>query len=388
MIHLDHNATTPIAPEALAAMLPHLADGFANPSSPYGAGMAAREAVGTARAAVAALVGAKPGEVVFTSGATEANHLAILGALHAVARTQPARRHLVTAAVEHPATLLLAGDLAGRGWRVTVLPVGPDGRVAVADLEAAVDDATALVSLQWANNETGVLQPVAEAAAIAGTRGALFHSDAVQAAGRVPVDLAAVPADLLTLSAHKMHGPKGAGALVVRKGTPLAVQIHGHQERRRRGGTENVAAIAGFGVAAELAARALAAGAPAATAALRDRLEAGLLAACPGAAVNGAGAPRLPNTTNIRFADPHGRPADAEELLLRLDRAGIQVSMGAACASGGNEPSHVLTAMGLDAREAAASLRFSLGRTTTAAEVAAVLDALPPLCARAAAFGT
>ncbi|MGQ9371369.1 cysteine desulfurase family protein [Azospirillum sp. ST 5-10] len=381
MVYLDNNATSAPAPEVLAALLPYLGERFANPSSPHAAGMAARQAVGEARAAVAALVGAASAEVVFTASATEATHLAILGVLHAAAES--GRRHLVTTAVEHPSTLLLAADLERRGWRVTVLPVDGDGRVAAAAVAAAVDATTALVSLQWANNETGVLQPVAAACAAAHAAGALFHSDAVQAAGRVPVDLAVVPADLLTLSAHKMHGPKGAGALVVRKGTALAPLIHGHQERRRRGGTENVPALVGFGVAARLAAAAL--GSAAAVAALRDRLEQGVLAAWPGSRVNGAGAARLPNTASLRFADPGGRPADAEDLLLRLDRAGIQVSMGAACASGGTAPSHVLTAMGLSAAEAAASLRFSLSRYTTAAEVAAVLAALPPLYARLAA---
>ncbi len=381
VVYLDNNATSAPAPEVLAALLPYLGERFANPSSPHAAGMAARQAVGEARAAVAALVGAASAEVVFTASATEATHLAILGVLHAAAES--GRRHLVTTAVEHPSTLLLAADLERRGWRVTVLPVDGDGRVAAAAVAAAVDATTALVSLQWANNETGVLQPVAAACAAAHAAGALFHSDAVQAAGRVPVDLAVVPADLLTLSAHKMHGPKGAGALVVRKGTALAPLIHGHQERRRRGGTENVPALVGFGVAARLAAAAL--GSAAAVAALRDRLEQGVLAAWPGSRVNGAGAARLPNTASLRFADPGGRPADAEDLLLRLDRAGIQVSMGAACASGGTAPSHVLTAMGLSAAEAAASLRFSLSRYTTAAEVAAVLAALPPLYARLAA---
>jgi len=384
-VYLDHNATTPLAPEALEAMLPFLGGLFANPSSPHAAGTLARHAVGDARGAVAGLIGARAAEIVFTASATEANHTAILGTLRAIAEAAPARRHLVTTAVEHPASLLLFAELERQGWRVSVLPVNGAGRIALDDLRAVVDETTALVSVMWANNETGVLMPVAPAADIAQARGALFHTDAVQAAGRVPVDVAAVNADLLTLSAHKLHGPMGAGALYVRKGTPFAPLLHGHQERGRRGGTENVPAIVGFGAAALLAQRALRDGIGAAMAERRDRLERGILARWPGSAVNGAGAERLPNTSNIRFADAGGRPADAEELLVRLDRAGIQVSMGAACASGGNQPSHVLTAMGLSAADAAASLRFSLGRDTTDAEVAAVLSELPPLFARMAA---
>ncbi len=385
MAYLDHNATTPLAPEALDAMLPFLGARFANPSSPHAAGMAARQAVGEARGAVAGLVGAKAAEIVFTASATEANHLAILGTLRAVAETAPARRHVVTTAVEHPATLLLCADLERRGWRVSVLPVDGAGRVLLNDLRAVVDDTTALVSMMWANNETGVLMPVAVAADIAQARGALFHTDAVQAAGRVPVDVDITNVDLLTLSAHKLHGPKGVGALYVRKGTPLAPLLHGSQERGRRGGTENVPAIVGFGVAAALAQRSIAACTGAAMAILRNRLERGILERWPGSRVNGGAAERLPNTSNIRFVDPHGRPMDGEELLMRLDAAGIQVSMGAACASGGNRPSHVLTAMGLSAAEAAGSLRFSLGRDTGASEVEAVLAALPPLLARTAA---
>jgi len=235
----------------------------------------------------------------------------------------------------------------------------------------------------WANNETGAIQPVGAAADIAQARGALFHTDAVQAAGRLPIRVDAVNADLLTLSAHKMHGPKGIGALYIRKGVPFAPLIHGHQERHRRGGTENVPAIVGFGAAAGRAAATVAEAGGMAI--LRDRLERGVLAAWPGSRVNGEGAERLSNTSNIRFADPQGRPLDAEELLMRLDRAGIAVSMGAACATGGNEPSHVLTAMGLSPAEAAASLRFSLSRYSTAEEVESVLNEFPALYARIAA---
>ncbi|MBP2294161.1 cysteine desulfurase family protein [Azospirillum rugosum] len=392
-VYLDNNATTPLAPEVREAMLPHLFGQFGNPSSPHAAGMAAKQAVGEARGRVAALIGARSAEILFTASATEANHTALLGVLRALADQDSDRRHLVTTAVEHPSTLMLARDLARdferQGWRVTVLPVDAAGTIDLDALAAAVTDETALVSVMWANNETGAVMPVAAAAAIAKARGALFHTDAVQAAGRLPVGVDAAGADLLTLSAHKMHGPKGVGALYIRKGTPFAPLIHGHQERNRRGGTENVPAIVGFGVAADLARAAVLD--TSGIAALRDRLEQGILARWPGAGVNGApingmgAAARLPNTSNIRFADAQGRPVEAEELLMRLDRAGIAVSMGAACASGGQEPSHVLTAMGLTAAEAAASLRFSLSRYTTQDDVDAVLTELPALHARLAA---
>lgn len=377
-IYLDNNATTALAPEVREAMLPHLFGEYANPSSPHGPGMAARRVVSEARAQIAALIDAKPADLVMTGSATEATHTAILGALRTLEENDHTRSHIVTTAVEHPATLALFEDLRQQGWRVTILPVDANGLPSLAALGAVVSERTALVSMMWANNETGVLMPVAGASAIAHAHGALFHSDAVQAAGRVLVDCGI--ADYLTLSAHKMHGPKGIGALYVRKGAPFRPLIHGHQERRRRGGTENVPGIVGFGAAASLAALWLDEGDLLAF--LRDRLETGILARWPGAVVNGGGTTRLPNTTNIRFADGKGRPVDAEELLTRLDRAGIAVSMGAACSSGGNEPSHVLTAMGLSGAEAAASLRFSLSRYTTAAEVDAVLSELPALHAR------
>lgn len=383
MIYLDNNATTPLAPEVREAMLPHLSGEFGNPSSPHAAGMAAKRAVGEARGRVAALVGAKAADILFTASATEANHTALLGTLRALAAERPERRHLVTTAIEHPSTLMLAWELERQGWRVTVLPVDGTGTIALSDLRDAVTPDTALVSVMWANNETGAIQPVGGAADIAQARGALFHTDAVQAAGRLPIRVDAVNADLLTLSAHKMHGPKGIGALYIRKGVPFAPLIHGHQERHRRGGTENVPAIVGFGVAADRAAATVAEAGGLAI--LRDRLERGVLAGWPGSRVNGEGAARLPNTSNIRFADPQGRPLDAEELLMRLDRAGIAVSMGAACASGGNEPSHVLTAMGLSPADAAASLRFSLSRHSTAEEVESVLNEFPALYARIAA---
>lgn len=382
MIYLDHNATTPLAKEALEAMLPFLGDEYANPSSAHSAGMAIKQAVSKARGQVAALVGAKSTEVIFTGSATEATHMAVLGALRALAVSAPRRRRIVTSAVEHPSTMALMADLKSLGWDVVIVPVGTDGRVAPVDIDAAVDDHTALVSLMWANNETGVLQPVREAAATARKLGALFHTDAVQAAGKVPVSLAACGADMITLSAHKMYGPKGVGALIVAKGAPISPLIFGHQERKRRGGTENVPGVVGFGVAAELAAAALAAGDAARLGGLRDRFEAAVVAAWPGSRINGAGTERVPTTSSIRFATASGAPANGEELMMRLDKAGVMVSMGAACSAGGNEPSHVLTAMGLNGAEAEASLRFSLGRPTTDAEIDGALDALSALVER------
>ncbi|EWY39435.1 cysteine desulfurase [Skermanella stibiiresistens SB22] len=380
-MYLDNNATTQPASEVVDAMLPYLTDLYANPSSAHGPAMAVKRAVGAARGAVASLIGAKTAEIVFTASATEANHLAILGTL----RARPERRHVVTTAVEHPSNLMLFKHLQELGYHVTILPVDDAGRIRRHELAAVVSSDTALVSVMWANNETGVLMPVMEAADVARSRGAAFHTDAVQAVGRLEVDLRELRIDLLTFSGHKLHGPKGVGVLFVRKGFDLAPMIMGHQERHLRGGTENVPAIVGMGVAARLAADGLASGAGAGIAALRDRLEVGVLARMPGARINGAGAARLPNTSNISFTDSGGRPLEGEALLLRLDQAGIQVSMGAACAAGGMDPSHVLLALGLGPALAASSLRFSLSHHTTASDIDAVLEALPPIAARLAA---
>lgn len=366
-IYLDHNATTRPAPEVVAAMTACLADCWGNPSSAHRLGTAAKARLNAARAQVAALVGSAAARIVFTASATEANHMAILGALAA----RPDRRHVVTNAVEHPSSQMLFRHLESRGVRVTTLGVDAEGRLDLAGVDDAIGDDTALVSLMWANNETGVLFPVADIAAIAQRRGVLFHCDAVQAAGRVPIDLSQLPVDLLTLSAHKLHGPKGVGALHVRKEFALPPLVFGHQERGRRGGTENLAAIVGFGVAAELAARAVAGDVPR-IAALRDRLEFGLLQRLPHTHINGAPAERLANTSNLRFAS-----IDAEIVLDRLDRAGVCASSGSACAAGGTEPSPVLLAMGRSRAEALAAVRFSLGRDTTAEDIDRVLDLLP-----------
>jgi cysteine desulfurase len=381
MIYLDNNATTRPAPEVVAAMLPYLDELYANPSSAHGAGMAVKQAIGQARAAVATLIRARPAEITFTASATEANHLAILGTL----RARPERRHVVTSAVEHPSNLALFRDLAAQGYHVTILPVDGDGRIRRHDLASVVSSDTALVSIMWANNETGVLMPVVDAAEIARSRGAVFHTDAVQAVGRLEIDLRELPIDLLTFSGHKLHGPKGIGVLFARKGLALAPLILGHQERHLRGGTENVPAIIGLGTAALLARDALTGQSGAAIAILRDRLEAGVLARLPGARINGVGAARIPNTSNISFIGGTGRPMEGEALLMKLDQAGIQVSMGAACAAGGMDPSHVLLALGLNAAVAAASLRFSLSRYSRVSDIDAVLDALPGIAARLAA---
>jgi cysteine desulfurase len=319
-----------------------------------------------ARAAVARLLNAAPAEIVFTASGTESNHLAIRGALAA----SPGKPHVVVSAVEHPSTLRLLAHLQADGVRMTQLPVDHEGRLDLAALGRAITPDTALVSLMWANNETGVLFPVADAARIAKSKGVLFHTDAVQAAGKINLDLAQVPVDLLSLSGHKFHAPKGVSALFVRKGLKLQPMLFGHQERGRRGGTENVPAIVGLGLACELAAGELEAKS-AAMAALRNRLESGVLARIPFARINGGAAPRVANTSSVRFGE-----LEAEAILDKLDRAGICASSGAACTAGGSAPSHVLSAMGLTEAQARATIRFSLSRYTTEAEIDRVLDVL------------
>jgi cysteine desulfurase len=366
-IYLDNNATTRTAPECLDAVLACLRDEYGNPSSKHAAGERARRLVNEARAQVGELLGAQPAEIVFTSGGTESNHMAILGAL----ARDPQRQHVVTSAVEHPSTLQLLRHLEARAVRVTVLPVDAQGRLDPAAIEAAIAPDTALVSLLWANNETGVLFPVEHAARIARERDVLLHLDAVQAVGKLAVDLRQLPADLLSLSGHKLHAPKGVGALFVRKGVKLPPLLFGHQERARRGGTENVPAIAGLGIAATLAAEMLEIDMDQMTA-LRNRLEQGVRERVPFASVNGGDAARVANTSNIRFGDLVG-----EAIAARLDRVGVSVALGAACTAGSSAPSHVLTAMGLEARAALASVRFSLSRYTSGAEIERVLDLLP-----------
>lgn len=371
-VYFDYNATTPLAPEVADAVDRIQRDVFGNASSVHHFGQQAKAAIDDARGAVAALIRAEPTEIVFTSGGTESDNFAIRGLADAL---EPGgRRHLVASAIEHEAVLNTLKALARKGWRTTLLPVDATGVVAPAALAAALADDTALVSVMHANNEIGTIQPLAELASLAHARGALFHTDAVQSAGKIAVDVRALGVDLLTVSAHKFNGPKGAGALWIRRGTRMQpILTGGKHERSRRAGTENVAAIAGLGVAARLAAAKID-GEAARVGALRDRLEAGILAAVPGTAVNGGGSPRVPNTTNISFDR-----IEAESLLIALDLEGIAVSTGSACSSGTLEPSHVLRAMGFPAHRTQNSLRFSLGLFSTEAEVDRVVDVLPRL---------
>ena len=373
-IYLDHNATTPVDPRVADAMDEAVRGCFGNASSIHAFGQTAKAALDDARSAVAELLGARPGDVVFTGGGTEADNLAIRGV--AEAAPPAGRRHLVASAIEHEAVLNTLKALSRRGWTSTLLPAGPAGVVEPAALEAAVTGDTALVSVMHANNEIGTVQPIAKLADVAHRHGALFHTDAVQTAGKLPIDVTALGVDLLSISAHKFNGPKGAGALWIRRGTRLAAPTAGgRQERNRRAGTENVPAIVGLGVAAALAGRKLA-GEAARLGALRDRLETAVLESVPDTTVNGSGE-RVPNTTNISF---HG--VEAEALLIALDLQGIAVSTGSACSSGTLEPSHVLRAMGLTPRRAQSSIRFSLGLGNTDDEVRRVVEALPPLVAR------
>ncbi|WP_164963939.1 cysteine desulfurase family protein [Rubrivivax sp. JA1026] len=366
-VYLDHNATTAPAPEAVAAMLHALEVAWANPSSTHEPGQQARRLLADARARVAAFLGCQPAELVFTSGATEANHSAVHAALAATRGT--GRQRLVLSSVEHPGLMALAARLEAEGVPVTRLPVDADGRVDLDAAREAIAADAALVSVMGANNETGVRMPVAELAELAHAAGARLHVDATQLAGKAALDFAALGADLLSVSAHKLHGPKGVGALVVRKGFALAPLLPGRQERHRRGGTENLPGIAGFAAACDRAAATLADDLPR-IAALRDRLEAGC-ATLPGVQVYGRRAVRVVNTCCLRFGT-----LDAELVLGRLERAGVVASSGAACAAGGTQPSHVLLAMGEPALHARAALRFSLGRDSTEADVQQALDAV------------
>ncbi|MEO8501727.1 MAG: aminotransferase class V-fold PLP-dependent enzyme [Vicinamibacteria bacterium] len=366
-IYLDHAATTPVDPEVLDAMLPYLREDFGNPSSLHRFGQRARGAIDEARARVAALLGARDAEIVFTGSGTEADNLAIAGALGAAATRAngPRRNSLVTSAIEHHAILNSAKSLDRARHTVTVVRADEGGQVDLDELENAIDDATALVSVMSANNETGVIQPVVDVVRLARARGALVHTDAVQAVGKIPIDVRELAVDLLTASAHKIHGPKGVGALYIRSGSRLTALIRGgSQERNRRAGTENVAGIVGFGKAAELARSRLVEDATRG-AQLRNRLEQALVENGGGAVrVNGAPGSRIFTTTSLSFEGVSG-----EDLLIALDLSGIAVSTGAACAAGSPEPSHVLKAMGLPRERVNGSLRFSLGRGTTAEEI-------------------
>jgi cysteine desulfurase len=373
--YLDHNATTPASPEVVAAVVHALADEFGNASSVHHFGQRAKALLDEARSHVAALIGGEPAEVVFTSGGTEADNLALRGAAEAL--ESGGRRHIVTSAIEHEAILNTVKALVKRGWTSSILPVDRSGIVAPAALAAVVSRETAIVSVMHANNEIGTIQPIADLAAIAHEHGALFHTDAVQSTGKIAVDVRALGVDLLSLSAHKFNGPKGAGALWIRRGTRLVpTMTGGKHERNRRGGTENVPGLSGMGVAARLAREKLAAEGPRLSA-LRDRLERGILERVPGTAVNGAPTPRVPNTTNISFDG-----VEAESLLIALDLEGFAVSTGSACSSGTLEPSHVLRAMGLPTHRTQNSIRFSLGLGNDEAQVDALLAKLPQVVAK------
>ena len=371
-IYLDHNATTPLLPEVIDRMTGTLREEFGNPSSVHHFGQQAKAAIDEARTEVATLLSADPSEVLFTSGGTESDNIAIRGAAEALEAT--GRRHLIASSIDHEAVLNTLKALAKRGWRTTLLPVDQTGIVAPDALRAALADDTALVSVMHANNEIGTIQPIAELARIAHDRGALFHTDAVQSAAKLPVSVRSLGVDMLSISAHKFYGPKGVGALWIRRGLRvLPLLTGGRQERSRRAGTENVAGIVGMGVAARIA-RGKMADEGTRLSALRDRLEAEILAAVPGTAVNGAREPRVPNTTNVSFDR-----VEAESLLIALDLEGIAVSTGSACSSGTLEPSHVLKAMGFNAHRAQNSIRFSLGASSTDAEIDRVIGVLPKM---------
>ena len=371
--YFDHNATTPPDPAVIAAVARALAEDFGNASSIHHFGQRAKALLDEARSAVADLIGAEPAEVIFTSGGTEADNLALRGAADAVEATGGStRRHIITSSIEHEAVLNTAKALGKRGWTITLLPVDATGIVAPSSLAAAITPATALVSVMHANNEIGTIQPIADLAAIAHEHGALFHTDAVQSVAKIPVDVRTLGVDMLALSAHKFNGPKGTGALWVRRGVRLvATMTGGKHERNRRGGTENVPGIAGLGAAARLA-RTKLGDDTARLAVLRDRLERGILAGVPGTVVNGSTSDRVPNTTNISFDG-----VEAESLLIALDLEGFAVSTGSACSSGTLEPSHVLRAMGLPGHRTQNSIRFSLGAGNDAAQVDELLRKLP-----------
>ena len=371
-IYLDHNATTPLDPMVADRMAQAMRDVWGNASSVHHFGQQAKAALDEARASVAALIGGDASEIVFSAGGTESDNLAIRGAAEAL---EPSgRKHLVTSAIEHEAVLNTMKALGRRGWRVTLVPVDASGIVSVERMRDAITSDTALVSVMQANNEIGTIQPIADIAALAHEQGALFHTDAVQSAGKIPIDVRALGVDMLTIAGHKFYGPKGTGALWTKRGVRLVSPLTGgRQERNRRAGTENVPALVGLGVAADIARGKMDVEAPRVSA-LRDRLEAGVLAKISGTDRNGAAAPRVPNTTNISIDR-----VEAESLLIGLDLAGIAVSSGSACSSGTLEPSHVLKAMGLPHARTLGSIRFSLGTANTEAHIDRVIEVLPPL---------
>jgi cysteine desulfurase len=376
-VYMDANATTPVLPEVMEAMRPWFDEQFGNASSIHFHGQRARAAVDHAREAVATLLGCRAAEIVFTSGGTEGDNLALFGMLLSESGIKPGD-HLIISAVEHSAVLHSADRLRDRGVDVTVLPVSPAGVVDPEDVRRALRPQTRLISVMMANNETGVLQPVVEIGAIAREARVPFHTDAVQAVGKIPLDVKAIGCDLLTISGHKLHAPQGTGALYIRRGTQIEPLLFGGtHERQRRAGTENLPGIVGLGKAAEVAMRGLQEGVPAMIGALRDRLQSEILASVDEAGVNGGDVPRVANTTNIWFDH-----VEAEALVIALDLKGLAVSGGSACQSGATEPSPVLKAMGLPEDRARASIRFSLMKTTTVEDVDFAVALVPQAVAR------
>ncbi|HEY4745324.1 MAG TPA: cysteine desulfurase NifS [Desulfuromonadaceae bacterium] len=372
-IYLDNNATTKVDEAVFEEMRPYFCELYGNPSSMHFFGGQVQQKVDEARNRVAALLGASPDEIIFTACGTESDNAAIRSALEVF----PERRHVITSRVEHPAVLTQCRNLTNRGYRVSEIGVDGDGRLDMEELKATVDEDTAIVSLMWANNETGVIFPVEEAAAIAKAKGALFHTDAVQAVGKIPINMANSHIDMLSLSGHKLHAPKGIGVLYLRRGTPFRpFLVGGHQEKSRRAGTENAAAIIALGKACELAGTSMDME-NTQVKVLRDRLQSELMSRIPNARINGGGAERLPNTTSIAYEFVEG-----EAILLLLSELGICASSGSACTSGSLEPSHVLRAMGVPFTCAHGSIRFSLSRFTTPEEIDTVIRELPPIIAR------
>lgn len=370
VVYLDNNASTKVSDEVRDAMLPYLSELYGNPSSMHTFGGQVHRNIEVAREQVAALINAEPEEIIFTSCGTESDNTALMSAL----LSRPDKKHIVTTRVEHPAVLNFCKTMARQGYRATFLPVDKSGRLNTEELIAAITDDTAVVSIMYANNESGVVFPIQDIADIVKSRGVPFHTDAVQAAGKIPIDVKKLPCDMMSISGHKMHASKGVAALYIKRGTRFSPYIiGGHQEKGRRGGTENVASIAGFGVAADLAKKHLQTG-DTTVKDLRDRLEAGLLETCPDPRTNGDRVNRLPNTTNISFQYVEG-----EAILLRLNEFNICASSGSACTSGSLEPSHVLRAMGVPFTAIHGSVRFSLSRYTTKEEIDFVLEKTPPI---------
>jgi cysteine desulfurase len=369
-LYFDNNATTPVAPEVLDEMLPYLRDYYGNPSSMHTFGGQLHRKVEEARARVAQLIGAEPEEIIFTSCGTESDNTALMSAVESL----PGRRHIITTRVEHPAVLNFCKHLARKGYRVTFLPVNNYGQLSIDALLKAADEDTAVVSVMYANNETGNIFPIMQIGEVLREKRIVFHTDAVQTVGKIAIDVKKLPVDMLSLSGHKLHAPKGIGALFVRKGMRFFPYIiGGHQERGRRAGTENVASIIALGKACELAMQKLNDEVSYLTR-LRDKLETALLQSCLDARVNGDASSRLPNTTNISFEYVEG-----EAILLRLNEYGICASSGSACASGSLEPSHVLRAMGVPFTAIHGSIRFSLSRYNTEAEVDKVIEVMPQI---------